>query len=713
MPIPQRYVLVVENDLELQRSIAQSLKEAHYEVSTETEAQWARRSLSVRRPDALVVATELDDGAGYSVAQELRMDPGAADVPIVFLAHRWGAHHEAEACWRFAPAQMLPRPRDVNRLLAKLLSVCPPQGSGAKTRTPVPSVPLSEEVSSSEFSFGDSDQAYESVAVESLVESWAEAAGWHGGAAPPDGSSVDASEQMKLESRSEPARADSAAAAVPSTLPTLMGDAARRGPAPAIKDGQIGQRSCARLLGDAFVNRISGALVFVRGKVKKIVYLQGGHPVLVRSNRLSECLGRVLVKDKRLSAEDLAESLRLMKQTRQRQGEVLLAMGVLSPHGLRTALIDQMHEKLFELFAWKEGHYVFQDAVALPGTPVDLGRSVAAVIQDGVRRAYDSDRLDRLLGAYADYFVLPTQDPRVALQDITSDAVETEFLLSVDGQRTLAQTLASCPVPGSRRRSFVVALLEAGVLELNAQPQARSPGLFARAERPSLSSRSEQELRALLEALHRQTHFEVLSLPTHAAPEEADLAFVKAACGFHPDAYRNKPTATRAVVDEIFDRLAEAHRLLSDPERRRGYLRRLDRARSAPGVSEEAVASAEAAYFAGVSHLKKRRFSQAVEALRSASALVPGQASYHSTLGWAVYRSDPMRASAVAEAESELRRAVEFDPEDPWQMVSLGRFLSETGRIAEALEVFGRALQGAPDVPDIVREIRRLKGSTQ
>src|SRR5215469_3353257 len=96
------YVLIVERDADLQQRIGAALREAGYELAAETDPQWARRSIAVRLPDALIVDTQLGSDDGFRLAEEVRRGEEARAVPIVFVAttaHR-GAAHRAEACRR-------------------------------------------------------------------------------------------------------------------------------------------------------------------------------------------------------------------------------------------------------------------------------------------------------------------------------------------------------------------------------------------------------------------------------------------------------------------------------------------------------------------------------------------------------------------------------------------------------------------------------------
>jgi len=66
------YVLIVERDADLQQRIGAALRDAGYELAAETDPQWARRSVAVRMPDALIVDTQLGSDDGFRLAEEVR-----------------------------------------------------------------------------------------------------------------------------------------------------------------------------------------------------------------------------------------------------------------------------------------------------------------------------------------------------------------------------------------------------------------------------------------------------------------------------------------------------------------------------------------------------------------------------------------------------------------------------------------------------------------
>ena len=650
------YVLVVESDLELQRRIGDTLSEARYALAAETETGWAKRSMLIQPPDAFVIDTSLPDGSGFALAEDIRRSSETEHAPIFFVAstHR-GASHGSEAKRRFAPAEYLATPLDVSRLLALLLEMVPPRE--ASSETAIPNYP----------------------------------------------GSVILDQAEKRERRS-----------VENAAKQMGGGSDLR--------GSLARQPFARVLQRIYAGRMSGALLVTTGATKKIIYAENGYPIAVRSNVPTECLGQILLEQRMISAENLAESLRQMQSSKKRQGELLVEMGALSPYNLSRALVLQMEAKLLELFSWREGKFSFKKGEAPHDQPVRLDRSPAALILEGIRRYYDAERMHLVLAPYVGQYIAPATDHRQRLQDITSDPNEQRFIDSLDGSSKFETALASTMIPTDRARLLLVAMAEAGMIAPSDIPSTRVAEEIKPAEDSSphitAGERSRDDLTAILGVMNHQTHFEVLALDREATPAEVATAYEVRAREFHPDRFRLRPEDVRVLAERIFERLEEAHAVLTDPTARRRYVTQVDRNRppkatpveegTQPAESPHVVA--ERVYFQGVAHLRARRYRDAAEAFRKASALAPGQASYRSALGWAVYRQAPADARAVAAGLTELLAAVETDPKNPWSRVSLGRFYAETGMPDEAVRAFEEVLRMSPGLSDIEEEIRRLRG---
>src|SRR5262249_28229739 len=154
----------------------------------------------------------------------------------------------------------------------------------------------------------------------------------------------------------------------------------------------------AELLAELDRSKSTGALLLRRSKIKKIVYFRGGTPHSVKSNLLSESLGRVLVRERFISEAEYQESLKRMMESGQRQGAVLVQRGCISPQNPQSALGLQMRAKPLELFSWKFGEFQFNYAASLPPEGVELEMSITAMIYGGARLCFDEERLRTQLG---------------------------------------------------------------------------------------------------------------------------------------------------------------------------------------------------------------------------------------------------------------------------------------------------------------------------
>ena len=396
------YVLIVEKDAELQQRIGAALRDAGYELAAETEASWARRSIAVRRPDAIVLGTRLSDGDGFGLAEELRRDPETRALPIVFIAssHR-GTSHRAEARRRFAPAEYLPTPLDALAIPHHLveLASAPVAPSGATVDDYVTPPPEPTQVTH--------------VTKESLHDP--------------------AQQRERRE--------------VERTVKTLVED-----PVQAAFAGTLKRTPLARVLQRLYATRASGSLLLLRDNTKKIVLFSDGYPFSVRSNLLGECLGQILLEKKLITGETLAASVARMQKEKRQQGQILIEMGALSPYNLDRALVDQVEAKLLEVFSWADGKFLFKAGEG-PGTGATrLERPPAALILEGIRRHYDEARQKAALARYAGRYVALSPDPTLRLQEMTADPTELDFIHQIDGTRQLdAQLRPGADVLQGRR----------------------------------------------------------------------------------------------------------------------------------------------------------------------------------------------------------------------------------------------------------------------
>jgi CheY-like chemotaxis protein/tetratricopeptide (TPR) repeat protein len=233
--------------------------------------------------------------------------------------------------------------------------------------------------------------------------------------------------------------------------------------------GDLREVPFARLLGTCFRARATGALMLRRATVKKIVYFKEGVPVFVRSNLLTECLGRVMVEERLISQRECEQSLeRKRKEPDKRQGEILVEMGSISQHNLQFALELQMQAKLFEIFSWQE----FNQHGDYDGPQVALSMSPTALIHEGSLRGMSAERIRRDLSQVADGPLLPSRDPTFRYQALQLDPRAERLLDLMDGSRSAPDLIDSGVADPDDAAFLVYALVATGLLYAPPPPPA-------------------------------------------------------------------------------------------------------------------------------------------------------------------------------------------------------------------------------------------------
>lgn len=687
------YVLVVESDPDLQRRIGDALRASRCEIAAETEGSWAKRSIAVRTPDALVLDTSLADGPGFVLADDLRRDPETRSIPILFVASRRhrGAAHRTEVMRRYAPASYLIAPAELSDLRDRL-DVAVAGG----------------------------------VVVEAYVDAATAPHQWDpersvNGTPIPSAASDPAQRREKRD--------------VERTARTLVENA------DADQRGTLKRTPFARLLQRLFAARKSGSLLLMRDNTKKIVSFVDGYPVSVRSNVLGECLGQILSQQRLISNEALQDSLRRMKAEKRHQGEILVEMGVLSPYNLSRALVEQVEAKLFEIFAWPDGQYMFKEDEAAHGVAprpviglaVGLNRSPAAMILEGIRRHYDRARQQTVLDAYAGKYVALNPDPVLRLQEVTADPTEQQFIREIDGRTRLETVIGSARIPPDSARLLLVALSQAGMIEPADSPARRvatptpTPSIDAMegpaAVPDTVAPLSVTQLGLVAQTVRSQNHYWALGVRADDSTEVIDQAYEALARSFHPDRYRQRPEEDRRLAQEIFERLGEAHRVLRDVTRRRAYAARLEKHRPNDAVSgpipgststgtDNTGGAAKELFDTGMQHLRANRHREAVESFRQAARMSPEQADFRAALGWSLFREAPADARAGRAALAELRRAIQLDPKSRRARYYLGYFYAQSGQPDLAVAEFEKLLELDPGAAEVADELRRLRQSS-
>ncbi len=401
-------ILVVEDDKTVQKMLTETLEEEGFTVIGERDGEWALRTFESKEIDFVILDILIPVMNGFQVAERIRKTVKGKELPILMISGIYrGVNHRQDAIRKYNVVEYLDKPLNMDKLLDSL-----------------------KETFGADYPSAVAAQAEREAVDRKAPEPYA--------------SPESKEEQAEVERHSKE-----------------FLSAARR--------GNLRDTPFAELLAELYRDKVDGALLLKKDKLKKIVFTKKGYPVFVKSNLLNECLGKVMVREKMISDEECEESIIKMKEAGRQQGTVLIEMGCISPHNLQYALQLQLEVKLYDLFGWDQGEFQFNPKSSVPPVTVSLDASTAAVIYEGIRRKYKLDRLRAALDGWLDYYVVPHPDPVFRFQDMDLDEDEEAFVERLRGDRTLREIL-DLGLDRERVYRIVYALSCAGMVTLQEEP---------------------------------------------------------------------------------------------------------------------------------------------------------------------------------------------------------------------------------------------------
>jgi CheY-like chemotaxis protein/curved DNA-binding protein CbpA len=438
--------LVVEDDNGMQALVREALEAAGLQVAVEKDGDWAWKALQRRLPDVLVTDLLLPTVGGFELIEKLRGLPGGEHVAVVVMSGIYrSARHKRQATEKLGAVACFDKPFAIAELVAVVREAAGLMPSKKKRsaeiglpKAPKPSAPGS-------------------VRAEGMVED----------------------PLADFDSRLEKSDVERAEQSFPAERTVR---------------GNLKNKRFPEVLAQLYRWKATGALLLRRGRIKKIVYVKDGYPIFVKSNLLSECLGRVLVRERMITEDECERSLTLLKGSAgaagKQQGTVLIEMQALSPHNLVFGLQLQLEQKLFDIFAWPDGDYQFNARVEIPAQAVHLDMSLATIVSEGVRRKFTDSALQDLLQPFLDLYLAPHAEPGQRFQELPLELDERSLVERVDGRRTLRELVDKSELPPKQARQLLYTLIATEMVQATPRPAKKPVRLDDASSPPSPSPSS-------------------------------------------------------------------------------------------------------------------------------------------------------------------------------------------------------------------------------
>ncbi|MCS6885584.1 MAG: DnaJ domain-containing protein [Acidobacteriota bacterium] len=378
--------------------------------------------------------------------------------------------------------------------------------------------------------------------------------------------------------------------------------------------GQLKDKSFEVLLSELYRSKLNGVLTLTRGKTQKILYLESGSPIFALSNAPEDQLGTLLLKEGRISQEQLAQFGSASTPTQLAQE--LVSKKLVPAEYLNEAIKRTVIQIILSIFSWEEGEYSLeQKQPARVSANIKLQQQTPALIIAGLRSYVTAAKAESLLKDRSMYLrAVPGMEQVIANAPL--EPIEGFILSGLSSPASIRDAITMTGLPEPEALARIYLLCSAGLLlieppppqprlttgslsqqqirqelqrqqqrttgstsqqqvqqELQRQQQPAKPQPAA-AQQPKDESpeKFHQEVKRMLAFFASADLYEVLGVTRKASEAEIKKAYYQYAKKYHPDkAHSSNVPGLKQDLEKVFAKITEAYEKLKDPEARKKY----------------------------------------------------------------------------------------------------------------------------------------------
>jgi curved DNA-binding protein CbpA len=444
-------------------------------------------------------------------------------------------------------------------------------------------------------------------------------------------------------------------------------------------------------LRDVFFNKKTGRLIYRRADVLKYFFFDKGAVLQVKTNRADERLGEILLKLDRIPKEAHAKIDEYIEPNMS-IGEVLKTRGVISEDDLVEALAHQVRESILNVFGYFDAEIDFQTHEEFTAPHGAESRvSIPLLIEYGIRRMPSNPLLETFLARRA-----PVLSRKTYVYLLTLE--EKDLLEKINGTDTCEAILRTLTTPPDQFWKSLYLFYCLGVVDLPGEgPEAPPPDVKTRLQREAVSRKdvpqAVAEVLSFRDTLPAMTLYQILDVPKTATEEDVKKAYFGLARRFHPDRFDRRIAAEfKTQIDEVFDGITNAYRVLSNKDSRRAY-----DAKSGSGQTQEDLQDtyrkADTKFRQGKTLHAQGRYDEAIAYLEEAVRIRKDKGDYFLLLAMCESRLP----AYVKKAEQDFLKAIQLEPWNPEGYVGLGLLYKAEGMHLRAIKQLEKALEAEPD----------------
>ena len=223
----------------------------------------------------------------------------------------------------------------------------------------------------------------------------------------------------------------------------------------------------SELLGELLVkihrHRVPGVIHAEQGETVKRLFVKDGNVVYASSNDRSDRLGPYLLETGRISEEQLQELADLRRTSSTKFGLLMMDAGLLSPEEIKATIQEQVERIAWSIFSWTSGSARFEIHELRERNLIRIQVPILHMVLRGTRYSSERQRALECLGG-GDSVLVAGYDAEEAI-DIALDADEYQLLRQVDGETTVSELAAACPLGEDEAIRLLFAFITLGLVQ--------------------------------------------------------------------------------------------------------------------------------------------------------------------------------------------------------------------------------------------------------
>jgi len=654
-----QHILIVEDNEDVRKIVVIYLKAGGYRITEAEDGLEGLQAVKKERPDLILFDVLLPKVDGIEALKRLRKMPGCKDIPVIMMSAVIQTRDLKTETAQLKVSSFLQKPFQVKSLREKIESALKPSLSKqSDSHSSMPTI-----------------RASYNNNIEAVI-------------------AAKEKRQRLLFNRVK--------------LPTI---------------GRLQEIPLPCIIHTVFMESLTGRLRIVSESTEKRIYFQNGLPVYSESSIPKETLGAYLVAKGLITRKQQILTQQEMNQKGRHFGEILLKLNILGPHELFFELESHLTEKVISTFGWFKGDFKFELIDEWKEDVIIARMRPGRIILDGVQRFWSTDSIRQKLPLDPKTKVVLQEQLTYPEDQINFSTKEAKIVQLIKRGFTLQEIERQLSDPQFVLHTLYSLFLMEFIGFEHAPPILVPPQTKSMEESTvrgrSTNPKKEEHAQALLaEYIKYRTadYFKLLGIGRNATTEEIKNAFQIRQKRYHPDTLIGIDTGfVHEKMEELFIRVHNAYRVLSDPLERQKYTYELEHGTKGVLLTPHGQTGKlktlqgqkkhEIFFKDGFSLLQNGKFKRALKFFQSAEKETP-KAHYRAYRAWAEYLTTSTKAKKT---EQELLKIAKENNDNPLLPYLLGNFYLREKNTKKAIFYFERALEIDPHNINSSRQLRILR----